>query len=237
MTLRQVESGVYLVAEREVDKICLELKEAIESGDSDGASKLTAKLIELGYPPLDIINNCLISAMNSVGDKFARLELFLPEVMMAAEAFETSLKHVEPLISATQREKITIGKVVIGTIQGDIHDLGKNIVAMMLRANGFEVIDLGRDVPVDLFVKKAVEANADIIAISALMSTSLPYVKDVIKLLKEKGLRERFIVMVGGGAVTREWAQEIGADGYGEHFEEAVSVAKRLIAERKKIAK
>lgn len=220
-----------------VDKICLELRESIENGNADNASKLTIKLIDLGYPPLDIINNCLITAMNNVGDRFAKLEIFLPEVMMAAEAFEASLKHIEPLISATQKEKITIGKVVIGTIQGDIHDLGKNIVAMMLKAHGFDVIDLGRDVPVDLFVKKAIETDADIIAISALMSTSLPYVKDVIKMLKERGLRERFIIMVGGGAVTREWAQEIGADGYGEHFEEAVNVAKKLIEERKKAGK
>jgi corrinoid protein of di/trimethylamine methyltransferase len=221
----------------DVNKICLELKESIENGNAEQASKLTIELINLNYTPLDIINNCLIPAMNTVGDKFAKLELFLPEVIMAAEAFESSLKHIEPLISASQKEKITVGKVVIGTIQGDIHDLGKNIVAMMLRAHGFEVIDLGRDVPVDLFVKKAIEINADIIAISALMSTSLPYVRDVIKLLKEKGLREKFIVMVGGGAVTREWAQEVGTDGYGEHFEEAVYVAKKLIDEKKKSAK
>ncbi len=216
----------------ESEIICNELRKFIELGEAERSYELAKKAIQLIEPVL-IIKNCLIPAMHSVGEKFARLEIFLPEVMMAAEAFESAMKIIEPLIAQEQKQTLTMGKVVIATIQGDIHDLGKNIVAMMLRASGFEVYDLGRDVPPDTILRKALEVNADIIAVSALMSTSLPYIKDLLRLLHEKNLRSRFIVMVGGGAVTREWAREIGADGYGENFEEAVKVAMELIEKRR----
>lgn len=212
--------------------ICIELKNSIEQGEPERSKELSEKALE-ALDPVLIIKNCIIPAMSNVGEKFSRLEIFLPEVMMAAEAFEAAVKVIEPRITKDQKKELTLGRVVIATIQGDIHDLGKNMVAMMLRAAGFEVYDLGRDVPPDVILKKALEVNADIVAVSALMSTSLPYIKDLLKLLAEKGLRSRFIVMVGGGAVTREWAKEIGADGYGENFEEAVKVAVELISTRK----
>ncbi len=212
--------------------LCDELKKSIELGDADRSRELAEKLIHV-MDPVSIIKSCMIPPMQIVGEKFARMEIFLPEVMTAAEAFESAMKIVEPLITKEQSKAITLGKVVIATIQGDIHDLGKNIVAMMLKASGFEVYDLGRDVPPDQIVKKALETDADIIAVSALMSTSLPYIKDLLRLLHEKNLRSKFIVMIGGGAVTREWAKEVGADGYGENFEEAVKVATQLIKQKK----
>lgn len=218
----------------QLPSICVELKNSIEQGEPERSRELSEKALE-AIDPVLIIKNCIIPAMNSVGEKFSKLEIFLPEVMMAAEAFEAAIKVIEPRIAMDQKEELILGRVVIATIQGDIHDLGKNMVAMMLRAAGFEVYDLGRDVPPDVILKKALEINADIIAVSALMSTSLPYIKDLLKLLAEKGLRSRFIVMVGGGAVTREWAREIGADGYGENFEEAVRVAIELVNMRKVI--
>jgi len=212
--------------------LCKELHDAIVSGDVERAESKAKEMLNKGFDPYNIVKNCMTPAMKLVGDMFSKMEIFLPEVMMAADAFQACMKHIEPKILSRKAELI-VGKVVIGTIQGDIHDLGKNIVALMLRANGFEVYDLGRDVPVGEFIKKAQEVNADIIAISALLSTALPYVKEVIKLLKDLGLRDKFFVMVGGGAVTKEWAQEIGVEGYGENADEAVKVALELMKKKK----
>lgn len=211
--------------------LCKKLYEAIVKGDSKESEEIVVEMLNKGIEAYYIVKECMTPAMRKVGEMFAKLEIFLPEVIMAAEAFEACMKHIEPRILERKKE-LTLGKVVIGTIQGDIHDLGKNIVALMLKAAGFEVYDLGKDVPVSEFIKKAKEVNADIIAISALLSTSLPYVKEVIKLLKELGLRDKYVVAVGGGAVTREWALEIGADGYGENAEEAVKVAIELIKKK-----
>ena len=209
------------------DVLCEELKKAIINGDSERAENVVVKLLDK-YDAYEIVKHCMMEAMRIVGDKFAKLEIFLPEVLLSAEAFEKCMKHIEPKILERKKELI-VGRVVIGTIQGDIHSLGKNIVATMLRATGFEVYDLGTDVPVMKFIEKAKEVNANIIAISALLSTSLPYIKDVIRTLEELGLRDKFKVMVGGGAVTREWARSIEADGYGEDAEEAVRVALELV--------
>lgn len=211
---------------------CKKLYDAIIDGDDATADEVTVKLLEAGYKAYDIIKSCMIPAMKVVGDRFARLEIFLPEVMMAADAFQASMKHLEPRILEEERRKLIKGKIVIGTIQGDIHDLGKNIVALMLKANGFDVYDLGRDVPVDEFIKKAKEVEADVIGVSALLSTSLPYIKDLIRLLKELNLRDRFKVVVGGGAVTKEWAQEVGADGFAENAEEAVEILSELLSSK-----
>ncbi|HDM92772.1 MAG TPA: cobalamin-binding protein [Candidatus Korarchaeota archaeon] len=205
------------------------LAQAVIDGDEDKAREFAKKAIEAGIEPLCAIKEGLMTGMKVVGDKFARLEIYLPEVLLAADAMKAALEILEPLVVKEEKEKITLGKVVIGTIQGDIHDIGKNIVAMLLKANGFEVYDLGRDVPVDEFINKAEEVGADIIAVSTLLSTSMPYMEDLIRLLKDRGLREKYKVMVGGGPVTREFAEEIGADGYGDNAEEAVEVAKKLL--------
>ncbi len=205
------------------------LAESVIDGDEDRAREFAKKAVDAGIDPLTAIKEGLMSGMKVVGDRFSRLEIFLPEVLLAADAMKAALEILEPLIVKEEREKLTLGKVVIGTVQGDIHDIGKNIVAMLLKANGFEVYDLGRDVPIDEFINKAEEVGADIIAISTLLSTSMPYMEDVIRLLKDRGLREKYKVMVGGGPVTREFAEEIGADGYGDNAEEAVEVAKKLL--------
>ena len=205
------------------------LANAVIEGDEDSAREWAKRSIELGIDPLVAIREGLMAGMRVVGERFANMEIFLPEVLLAADAMKTALEILEPLIVEEEREKFTIGRVVIGTIEGDIHDIGKNIVAMMLKANGFDVVDIGVDVSPEEFILKAEEAKADIIAVSALLSTSLPYVEDLIRLLEGKGLRDKYRVMVGGGAITREYAQKIGADGYGEDAEEAVQVAKRLI--------
>lgn len=222
--------------QKDKDLLCKELHDSIINGDVEKAERKVIEMLNKGFDAYDIVKNCMIPAMKIVGDMFSKLEIFLPEVMMAADAFQACMKHIEPRI-LNKKSELIVGKVVIGTIQGDIHDLGKNIVALMLRANGFEVYDLGRDVPVGEFIKKAQEVNADIIAISALLSTALPYVKEVIKLLKDLGLRNKFFVMVGGGAITKEWAQEIGAEGYGENADEAVKVALDLMERKRKIKK
>ncbi|MCQ5337168.1 MAG: corrinoid protein [Candidatus Methanomethylicia archaeon] len=209
------------------------LAEAIIRGDEEKAKEMAKKAIEANIDPLIVINNGLMKGMQKVSEDFNKLIIYLPEVMMAAEAMKAALSILEPKI-LEKKVKEEKKKIVIGTIQGDIHDIGKNIVALLLKANGFEVYDLGRDVPVDEFIKKAEEVNAEIIAASTLLSTSMPYMEDLINLLKERGLRDKYIVMVGGGPVTREWAMSIGADGYGEDGEEAVRVAKELIKVKKK---
>ncbi|MDH5806121.1 MAG: corrinoid protein [Candidatus Methanomethylicaceae archaeon] len=210
-----------------------ELAEAVILGDEEKAKNVAKKAIEIGIDPLIAINDGLMKGMRQISEDFSNLKVYLPEVMLAAEAMKAALSILEPKIlekKLTEEKR----KVVIGTIQGDIHDIGKNIVALLLKANGFEVYDLGRDVPVDEFIKKAEEVKADIIAASTLLSTSMPYMEDLIKMLNERNLRDKYIVMVGGGPVTREWAKSIGADGYGEDGEEAVKVAKELIKVKNK---
>lgn len=210
-----------------------ELAQCVITGDEEKARNVAKKIIEMGLDPLRAINDGLMKGMQQVSEDFNNLKIYLPEVMMAAEAMKAALSILEPKIL----EKKIIEerkKVVIGTIQGDIHDIGKNIVALLLKANGFEVYDLGRDVPIDEFIKRAEEVKADIIAASTLLSTSMPYMEDLIKMLEERGLRNKYIVMVGGGPVTREWAKSIGADGYGEDGNEAVRVAKELLKVRGK---
>ncbi|MEM4157240.1 MAG: corrinoid protein [Candidatus Methanomethylicaceae archaeon] len=205
------------------------LAESVISGDEEKAKDFAKKALEAGIDPLKAINEGLMKGMSQVGDDFSKLKIYLPEVMMAAEAMKAALSILEPAALQKGSGAIKKSRVVIGTITGDIHDIGKNIVAMLLKANGFEVYDLGRDVPVDDLIKKAEEVGADIIAASTLLSTSMPYMEDLISLLKERNLREKYIVMVGGGPVTREWAASIGADGYGDDGEEAVKVAKELL--------
>ncbi|MEN3006636.1 MAG: corrinoid protein [Candidatus Methanosuratincola petrocarbonis] len=208
-----------------------ELANAVYAGDDSKAVEISRRALDAGIEPLKAINEGLMKGMSRVGDDFSQLKIYLPEVMLAAEAMKAALAVLEP--EALKRGRATVkSKVVIATITGDIHDIGKNIVAMLMRANGFEVYDLGRDVPIDELIKKAEEVKADFICASTLLSTSMPYMEDLIALLKERGIREKYIVMVGGGPVTREWAASIGADGYGDDGDEAVKVAKELLQRR-----
>jgi len=179
--------------------------------------------------PSEIIENGLAAGMNEVGVLFERGKLFLPHVMMAADAMTAgveALKDLMPEGSASSK----MGVIVNGTVEGDVHDIGKSIVSTMLQSAGFEVYDIGRDVPIKNFVEKAKEVNADMIGLSALMTTTLAGQREVIELLKEEGLREKVKVMIGGAPATQAWAEKIGADCYAENASEAVAKAKEILA-------
>lgn len=206
-----------------------ELSRAIQSGDEAQAAEKTQLAVKAGAAPLEILQKHLVPTLKEVGDKFGRLEIFLPEMMLAADAAKAVIAVLDPILKESKTEGTAIGRVVIGTVAGDVHDIGKNMVARMLEVNGFEVIDLGTDVSVNAFLSTARQQSADIIAISSLLTTSLPYVKDVLSMLRETGEKDTFKVMVGGGPVTREWADENGADGYGKDAAEAVTLAQSLM--------
>jgi trimethylamine corrinoid protein len=211
------------------EQILDDLANSVIDGDAKSAAEAAKKALSGGVDPLNAITNGLNRGMKQVGEDFSKLKVYLPEVMMAAEAMKAALAILEPAALKKDSTSLRKSKVVIATITGDIHDIGKNIVSLLMRANGFEVYDLGRDVPIDVMISKALDVSAEIIAASTLLSTSMPYMEDMIALLKERSLRGKFIIMVGGGPVTKEWATSIGADGYGDDGDEAVKVAYELL--------
>jgi corrinoid protein of di/trimethylamine methyltransferase len=213
------------------DPIREPLAQAIREGDQEGSAALARQALAAGVAAEDIINACLIPTLRDVGDRFARLEIFLPEMMLAAEAAKAVIDLIEPILKAQKAASTSLGKVVIGTVNGDIHDIGKNMVATMLEVSGFEVINLGRSVTVETFLSTAREHKADIIAMSSLLSTSMPYMKDLLAVIKETGERDRFKVLVGGGPITEEWAAQAGASAFGKDAAEAVAAARRLVGE------
>jgi corrinoid protein of di/trimethylamine methyltransferase len=198
------------------------IHQAILDGDRQAIVPAVAKAVEEGDSPLALINDVLNPALKIVSNSFQRGDLYLPELMMVAEAMEAAMGVLNPLLEARKESVNTAGRVVMASVQGDIHDIGKNIVSALLRANGFVVLDLGRDVHASDIVKKAAEFNADIIGMSALLSTTLPYCRDTVRLLQEKGIRDKYHVFIGGGAATPEYAKEIGAEYGGAHAEAAV---------------
>jgi len=206
------------------------LSEAVLSFDADAAANAAKDAVDAGVNPVTAIEKGLALGLREIGDKFEAGELWLPHLVLGAEAMEAAIKVLEAHMPRSELESTSKGTVVIGTVEGDIHDLGLRIVASMLRANGFTVHDLGCDTPSLNFISKAREVDADIIALSSLMTTTMPFMRDVIDALNSAGLRDRYKVLVGGGPVTREWAQAIGADGYGKDAAEAVRVAKELLA-------
>ncbi len=210
-----------------------ELRRSIIAGDSEKAQRIANSLLKEGFDPLEAINTVVTSTAKEVGEKFERGDFFLTDLMFSAEAIQAAnevfLKKLKE--SKIERSINKKGKVVIATVAGDIHDIGKNIVKLLLNVNGFEVIDLGTDVSSLNIVDAALESKADIIALSALMTTTMRSQKEVIDLLKEMKVRDKFIVIVGGGSTTQEWAEEIGADGWAETAEKAVKVALKLVNE------
>jgi 5-methyltetrahydrofolate--homocysteine methyltransferase len=208
-------------------RILQELFDAVLEGDSDRARAAAQRSLEAGIPPLTAINEGLTPGIREVGDRFGRLEMFLPEMVLSADAMEAAVAVLEPHFSRHDAQKK--GKVLIGTVKGDIHDIGKNIVIALLKVNGYEVIDLGRDVPATDFIDKAVAAQAEIVGMSALLTTSLPIMRDVIQMMVEEGVRERFKVLIGGGPTGQEFADQIGADGYGANAYEAVRLCDRML--------
>ena len=197
--------------------------------DADKFVEVVKKLIDQGHNPIEVVN-ALTQVLQEVGKKFESGEIFLVHLVVAGDAARRATAEVlEPLIKKGSEKRETLGRVLIGTVAGDIHDIGKNIVAMMLFTAGFEVHDIGKDIPTEDFVKRTRELNPDIVALSALLTTTLPVQREVIEALEKAGLRGKTKVLVGGAPATSKWAEEAGADGYGEDAMEAVRVAKNLM--------
>lgn len=213
-------------------EVFAKLSKAIVEGDSDQLVSLVKQAIDK-VDPLEMVENGMAPGMTEIGSRFGEGRAYLPELLMAAEAWEEAMKIIKPRLIAAGASVKKQGTVVIGTVQKDIHEIGKNILANLLTTAGFDVHDIGCDTPATKFLNKAQEVGADIIAASAIMSTTVPYQKDIIDLLESKGLRDNYIVMVGGGVVSQEWADKIGADGYGELASDGVQVAKKLISQKK----
>jgi corrinoid protein of di/trimethylamine methyltransferase len=213
-----------------MDQVLLDqVKTLIIQGQGEKAKQLVSTHLD-EIDPIEVIELAMTPGMETIGEKFGPGEIFLPEMIMAANAFEDVMSILKPRILESGRIVKKIGKIVIGSVQTDIHEIGKNIVANMLSTGGFEVYDLGANVSPLTFIDKAEEVKADIIAASAIMTTTMPYQKDIIDVLQSMGLRNKFKVIVGGGPVTVEWAKKIGADGYAETAPEAVELAKELLS-------
>lgn len=215
------------------EEILAKLKNSIVEMDTDLAEEAANEAVEAGLDPLECISLGLAEGMAVMGELFDDGEAFVPDLMMAAEAFETAVNILTASMSDEEKNKSSNGKILIHTVQGDIHDIGKNIVKTMFAANNFEVYDLGRDVPVTTVIEKAEEYKVDIICGSALMTTTMASQRDIVNLLKEDGIREKYIIMFGGAPVSAKWCKEIGADGYSDTASEAIAVAKELIAKKR----
>jgi corrinoid protein of di/trimethylamine methyltransferase len=209
------------------------IREAIVGGIDEDSERLTREAVEAGVDALRILNNGLMSGADVVGARFESGEFFLPELMLSGRALKAAMQVVSPILEKdTEGANRDTGVVVAATVKSDIHDIGKNMVASMLTASGFDVTDLGVDVPIKGIIAKAQELNADLIACSALLTTSMPFMRDLVNLLGAMGERDRFGVMVGGASVTPEFAERIGADGTAPNAMDAVKLARQLIREK-----
>jgi trimethylamine corrinoid protein len=207
------------------------MAQSIIDGDSEVATKLAKQAVGQGIDPLEAISQGFVIGVNTVGDAFAKGDAFLPELVMAGEAMKAAVAVLEPELARLGTERKMLGNVVLCTVEGDIHEIGKTLVGTMLSSAGFKVYDLGVDVPVMKVVEKAREVNADIIAMSALLTTTMVHQKDVIEALEDLGIRSKVKVMVGGAPVTKEWVKQISADGYSEDAIGAIKVAKQLLSQ------
>jgi corrinoid protein of di/trimethylamine methyltransferase len=204
------------------------MRQSVIDGDADAAVALAEQALEQGIDPLTAIDEAYVPGIRYVGEQFRCGDLFLPDMMLAARAMQRAVSVLEPEMLARSSQRKVLGRVVLGTVKGDIHEIGKNLVAMMLTANGFEVHDLGVDVAPERFVEKAKEVDATMVGVSALLTTTMTGQRAVVQALADAGLRERVKVIVGGAPVTSAWATEIGADGYGEDAVGAVTLAREL---------
>lgn len=202
------------------------LYEAVLTGDADTAVEVTQAALATGIAPEELVTGQMIPAMNEVGRRFENNEYFVPELLIAARAMKAALNLLRPLLA--ERGIEPVGRVVIGTVKGDLHDIGKGLVASMLEGGGFEVIDLGVDVPAEKFVSQAKESGADIIAVSALLTTTMTGMKAVVEAVREAGLDEQCKVIIGGAPVTQQYAESIGAAGYSSNASAAVAMAREL---------
>ncbi len=211
-------------------EILIQLTNAIIEGDPELTVELTQKALAAGLEPMAIIEQGLVPGMAVVGERFECGDYFLPNLIISANGMQDAMKVLEPELRARQQEVKVAGKVVIGTVQGDIHEIGKSLVGTMLSVNGFQVFDLGVDVPAETFIAKVKETGANLVGLSALLTTTMVVQREIIDALKQAGLRDKVKVMVGGAPVSRSWAAEIGADGYAEDAIGAVALAKSLVA-------
>jgi len=209
------------------EEILQKVSEGVLEGDADQVIEWTNKALDAGIAPLAVINDGMTKGIEAVGALFSAGTYFLPDLLLGAKAMDAGIKIIEPLLAEQNRE--FIGRVLMGTVKGDLHEIGKNIVIMMLKTAGFEVMDLGIDVPSERFIEVAKTYQPDIIGISALLTTTVGRQKEIIDLLQEEGLRKNIKVMIGGAPINQNWADKIGADGYAEDATVAVDVAKKLI--------
>jgi 5-methyltetrahydrofolate--homocysteine methyltransferase len=204
------------------------LHDAVIAGDAKATRALTEQALQEGMDPLRLVNEFMVPAMDEVGRRFECNEYFVPELLLSVRAMKAALEIVRPLLAAKGTEPLA--RVVIGTVKGDLHDIGKNLVAAMLEGGGFEVIDLGVNVSPEKFIATIQEKNAQIIAMSALLTTTMPAMKTTIDALKQAGVRAKVKVLIGGAPITQKYAEEIGADGFSDNAVGAVSLAKKALA-------
>jgi trimethylamine corrinoid protein len=216
------------------EEILERLSLSIVNADKELARQAAREVIEQKIDPVEAIERGLSRGMEIIGERFSKMEVFLRELLMAAQAFDAAMEVLGLEIAAQKKEVRTRGTIVMGTVKGDVHSIGKDIVVTMLRTGGFEVFDLGVDVSPLSFVEAAQKNHADIIALSSLMTTTMLGQKEVIEVLREMGLKDQYRVIVGGGPVNQQWADQIGAEGYGATATDAVSLAKGLLDESEK---
>jgi len=212
-----------------MSEILKQLQKDVIAGEPEQARGLAAQVLEAGIAPLIAIEEALNPGMQVVGDRYECGEYFIPDLVMAAEAMKAAMEVFEPALVARQEQRQVLGTVVIGTVEGDIHEIGKSLVATMLSAAGFQVYDLGVDVPANEFIKRVQETGANVVGLSALLTTTMLNQEAVIQALEEAGLREQVKVVIGGAPASPEWAQTIGADAYAENANEAVAIVKQLV--------
>jgi len=211
------------------DELFQKMSQSILDGDSDAATALAKQAIESGIDPLEAISKGFVVGVNQVGESFACGQAFLPELVMAGEAMKAAVATLEPEMQKRGTSRQAYGKAVLATVEGDIHEIGKTLVGTMLSASGFQVYDLGVDVPTAKIIEKVKEVDADLVGLSALLTTTMVKQKEIIDELDKLGLRKKVKVMVGGAPVTKDWVQKIEADGYSEDAIGAVGLAKRLV--------
>ncbi len=209
------------------NKILDELKVAVIEMNFDETEGLTKKALDSEITASDILNNSLIPALDEVGELFSEGEYFLPDVLLSVRAYDNSYKFLEPTLK--EGEYRAKGTIMLGTVSGDIHDIGKKILAALLQGNGFDIVDLGVDVTPETFLNRAKEVNPDVIGMSAMLTTTMPAMKEVIDVLSEGGIRDKYKIIVGGAPLNKKFSDEIGADGYGEDAQSGVDLVKSLL--------
>lgn len=212
-----------------IDTNLEKLSKSVMDGDIDTVKFLVKESLKNGVNPLEIVDKGLAKGIRTVGERYGKGEIFLTELLMGAEAMKVGMEIISPEIKKQKKELKKVGSIIIGTVAGDIHDLGKNIVAALFSAHGFDVVDLGVDVPDQKFIDKVKEIKPNILGLSALMTSTIPKQRELINLLKSSGLRDNVKVMIGGAAVNEDYARDIGADGYAENANDAVVKAKTLV--------